>query len=369
MAGKQPRSDSRTTRRRFIATTGAGVGAFTLAGCTGNGNGNGNGTGNGNGNGSGNGAGDDAPGADGNLIMTTSSSGTTAYAASQGIAAAIEDSGDDRVFVDARPSEGTDANIGRLNAQESDIAFIQNWTADRIRRGEEPFDNLNFQPCQVFHLYNLPWIFATANEDWTNITDIQSDDIVVPTQRGSGTRPALEHGLSYAIDDYETSSVDFGELGSAFSEGTIDAAAITILNSDIEPGWVQEMKSTVDLRLLDFPDDAVQQMRDDDALFISDVDMTPFDGYDYASDTIPSMTFSYNFVVRDDLHYDTLYAFLETLWEMRDTLSEFNALLGYHANDDYWVTDMYEGLPFHPAAADFYEEVGIWRDEFERYEA
>jgi len=32
------------------------------------------------------------------------------------------------------------------------------------------------------------------------------------------------------------------------------------------------------------------------------------------------------------------------------------------------VTDVYEGIPFHPAAADFYQEIGVWKDEFERYE-
>ena len=354
-------SSSQSTRRSFITTTGLAATAG-MAGCMGD-DGADDGAMNGDETDS-----EDAPGADGNMVMTTSSSGTTTYAASQGIAAAIEEYGDGSVFVDARPSEGTDANVGRLNARESDIAFIQNWTSSRIQAGEEPFDDLEYQPCQVFHFYNLPWIFATNNDGWTSITDIQPDSRVVPTQRGSGTRPALETGLQYAIDEYEASSVSFGELGSALNEGTIDTCAITILNVDIEPGWLQEMKSSVDTRLLDFPEEAVQQMRDDDRLLIQDVDMTPFDGYDYASETIPSITFAYNFIVRDDLHYDTLRAFLETLWENRDGLDEFNALLGYLASDDYWVTDMYDGLPFHPAAADFYEEVGIWRDEFERYE-
>ena len=344
-----------TTRRRFLATTGVGVGGFALAGCTDDGDGDG-------------GNGDSQPGADGNLVMTTSGSSTSAYAASQGISAAIEENGDGSVSIDARPSEGTDANIGRLDRNEAHISYIQNWTANRIREGEDPFDDLSYQPCQVFHLYNLPWIFATANEDWTSITDIQGNSRVVPTPRGSGTRPALEHGLDYAIDDYDRTSIEYGELGSALSEGRIDAAAMTILNGDIEPGWVQDMKGNVDLRLLDWPEDAVQQMRDDPALFITDVDMTGFDGYAYASDTIPSITFAYNFVVRDDLHYDTLYAFLETMYEARSELSEYNALLGYLEDPEYWVTDMYEGIPFHPAAADFYEEQGIWRDEFERYE-
>jgi TRAP-type uncharacterized transport system substrate-binding protein len=112
---------SGTTRRRFLATTGAGVGAFALAGCPGGG-----------------GDGDDggsAPGADGNLVMTTSGSSTSAYAASQGISAAIEEHGDGSVSIDARPSEGTDANVGRLNRKESDIGYIQNWMANRIRQG------------------------------------------------------------------------------------------------------------------------------------------------------------------------------------------------------------------------------------------
>lgn len=352
MARNTPSGSGSATRRRFLAATGVGVGAFALSGCLGRDGGDG----------------EQAPGADGNLVMTTSSSGTSAYAASQGIAAAIEEEGDGSVTVDARPSEGTDANVGRLGARESDIAYIQNWTAARIREEEEPFDDLNFEPCQVFHLYNLPWLFASANEGWESITDIQADSNVVPTQRGSGTRPALEHALSYAVDEYETTSVEFGELGSAFSEGTVDAAAITILNGDIEPGWVQEMKGSVDVRLLDWPDDAVDQMNDDARLLIQDVDMTEFDGYAHAPDTLPGITFAYNFIVRHDLDYDTLYTFLETLWESRDGLDEYNALLGYLAEDDYWVTDMYEGLPFHPAAADFYEEVGVWRDEFERYE-
>ncbi|MFT4883295.1 MAG: TRAP transporter TAXI family solute receptor [Natronomonas sp.] len=362
MADDTPSFRGATSRRGFLTTTGAGVGAFALAGCLGGGNG-------GNGNGNGNGSGGEAPGASGDLVMTTSSSGTTAYAASQGISAAIEENGDGDVRVDARPSSGTDANVARLDRQESDISYIQNWTAARLREGEEPFDDLSYQPCQVFHLYNLPWIFATANADWTSITDIAGESRVVPTPRGSGTRPALEHGLDYATDtEYDRTSVQYGDLGSAFSEGRIDSAAITILNGDIEPGWVQEMKGSVDLRLLDWPEGAVEEMRNDDRLFISDVDMTNFDGYDYAPDTLPSITFAYNFVVRDDLDYDTLYAFLETLHEARENLSDYNALLGYHEDPEYWVTDMYDGMPFHPAAADFYEEIGVWRDEFERYE-
>ena len=342
------------TRRRFLTSTGVGVGAFALAGCTGGGNGGGNGG--------------SQPGSDGNLVMTTSGSSTSAYAASQGISAAIEENSDGAVSVDARPSEGTDANVGRLGRKETDLGYIQNWTANRIRQEEGPFSDLSFQPVQVFHLYNLPWIFATANDGWTSITDIQPSSRIVPTPKGSGTRPALEHGLEYAIQNYEVTSIEYGQLASALSEGRIDAAAMTILNGEIEPGWVQEMKGTVNLRLLDWPDAAVSDMEEDPGLLIQDVDMTKFDGYTYTPDSIPAITFAYNFISRHDLNYDAVYAFLETLFEARSNLSEYNALLGYLEEPEYWVSNMYEGMPFHPAAADFYQEQGLWKDEFTRYE-
>ena len=78
--------------------------------------------------------------------------------------------------------------------------------------------------------------------------------------------------------------------------------------------------------------------------------------------------FSYNFVCRDDLEYDTVYAFLETLYEGREGLAEYHALLDPLADEEFWVENAYEDVPFHPAAADFYEEIGVWREEFERGE-
>lgn len=300
------------------------------------------------------------------MVMVTSDAATAAYAASQGIAAAVNEN-TDAVFVEAQPSEGTEANVGQLNRQEAHIGYIQNWTAEEIREGVEPFDDLDFQPSQVFHFYDLPWVFATANEDWTSIMDIEADSRVNPTPAGSGTAPALEHALGeHAGLEYERVSFGFGEMGGAMNEGRLDAGAVTYMNFVIEPGWLQEMKGTVDLRLLDVPDDVADAWADDPALLVQDVDLTQFDGYDYAPDAIPGLTYSYNFIVRDDFDYDAVYEFLSTMFAVRDELADYHAILGFFEDPDFWVQNMYEGIPFHPAAADFYEEQGLWRDEFER---
>lgn len=190
-----------------------------------------------------------------------------------------------------------------------------------------------------------------------------------PTPAGSGTAPALEYALDdLAGLDYERVSFEFGEMGGAMNEGRLDVGAVTVMNFVIEPGWLQEIKGTVDLRILDIPDDIRSSWEEDPALLVQDVDFTQFDGYAFAPDTVGGLTYSYNFIVRDDFDYDAVYELLSVMYEARDDLSDYHAILGFFEDPEFWVQNMYEGIPFHPAAADFYEEQGLWRDEFERLE-
>lgn len=351
--------------RRTLLKSAAGVaGAGLLAGCLGGGGGgDGNGT-DGGGNGSGGGGGS---GGATDMIMLTSTSTTAAYAMSQGIAATVNQNSD-AVNVDARPSEGTNANVGQLDRQEAQIVYIQNWTANKIAEGEEPFSELSFTPNQVHHLYDLAWFLCTGKDGWETVADIQSGSRVSPTPRGSGTAEMLEYALGFATDDYERVSIDYGSQGSAMSEGRLAVGAGTFVNFSVQPGWLQEMKGTVDLRVLDFPDDVVSQLEDDPAINVADIDTAQFDGFDYLPDRLRTPGLSYNFVVRNDLSYDAVYSYLETLHANREGLEEYNALLGPLAESEQFLANPYTDMPFHPAAADFYEEIGIWNDDLTRGE-
>jgi hypothetical protein len=354
-------------RRTFLATAGA-AGAAALAGCAGGAGGNDSGSGGGGNDsgGGGNGSGGNGSGGGGGtgMVMLTSTSTTAAYAMSQGIAATVNQN-TDAVNVDARPSEGTNANVGQLQRQEAQIAYIQNWTANKLREGEEPFSDLSFTPNQVHHLYDLAWFLCTGNEGWKTVADIESGSRVSPTPRGSGTAEMLEYALGFVTDDYERVSIDYGSQGSALSAGRLDVGAATLVNFSVAPGWLQEMKSTVDLRMLDFPDEVVSELQQDPAINVTDIDMSEFEGYAYTPDQLRTPSLSYNFVVRNDFSYDAVYGYLEALHANREGLKEYNALLEPLADETQFLAGAYD-LPFHPAAADFYEEIGIWDDELTR---
>jgi len=351
-------------RRSFLKHTAGAAGAAGLtaiAGCFGD-------TGDGGDGGGGDGGdGGSAPGADGEMVMKTASETTAAYSMSQVIASAVSQNSDE-VTVNARPSQGTNRNVAEVTQGKTEIAYVQNWTANKIREGEDPFGDLDYQPYQVFHLYDLAWFMASANDGWTSVSDIGADSAVSPTPRGSGTAEMLEYALGFAVDDYERTSIGYSDQASAMSEGRLDAGAGTYVNLSIEPGWLQQMKSTVDLRVLDFPDEVVSELEDDPAIVVSDIDMSDFEDYGYTPDTLSTPTLAYNFIVREDHDYDTLYNFLTTLWEQREGLQEETGLLAPLAEGDAWVKNAYADFPFHPAAADFYEEQGLWSDEFVRGE-
>jgi TRAP transporter TAXI family solute receptor len=334
-ASDRPTDRHRTTRRGALAAGAAGVGALAVAGCTGR--------------------------ETARLVLTTATETSAAYAMSQGIAAVVNEHADG-VRIDARPSEGTRANVGRLDRGESDIAYLQNWTARKVRRGDPPFDGLSYAPRQLFHLYDLGWFFCTARDGWRTVSDVEPGSRVSPTPRGSGTAGMLTHALDRALDDYERVSVDYGAQAGAMNEGRLDVGAGTLVNFGVEPGWLEQMKSTVDLGVLGWSDAA--GIRDDGALLVTDVAMDAFDGYARAPDTLPALTLAYNFVVRDDAPREPLRELLDALYAGRDALRDRHALLGALEDGTFWTKNAFE-IAFHSAAAAFYRDRGLWRDGLE----
>ncbi|QFU84410.1 TAXI family TRAP transporter solute-binding subunit [Natronorubrum aibiense] len=331
------------SRRAFLTAT--GIGATTaLAGCLGN----------------------DDSADEGTVRMRTSESTTAAYAANEGIAAVINDYSDN-LFVEAQTSSGTEANIGALNNEEAEMVYIQNWSVQDVVSGEGAFGNLDFEMAQIFHFYDLPWFFCTANEEMSTISDIDGDTTVSPTPEGSGTAPALERAIGYATDDYERISIGYGEQASAMNEGRLDVGVGTYMNFGIVPGWTQEMMGTIDFRVLG-ADNVLNEWEDDDRLLIQSFDGDELEDAAYTPDEVHCPTFAYNFVSRADLDYDTVYNFLETMHENRAELEDYSAVLARMEEEDFWVENMYDEVPFHAAAADFYEEKGLWHDDFERHD-
>ncbi|WP_254525758.1 TAXI family TRAP transporter solute-binding subunit [Natrinema caseinilyticum] len=331
------------SRKDFLKTTAAGLLASPLAGCANSSN---------------------SSGSD-SMVVVSGPSDSAGHAMMQGAAAEINEASDD-IEVDARPG-GSRANINRLKNEEADMGYTQTYTAGLINEGDDPFSDLSFTPNQVFHLYDVNWFFITNNEDIKTINDIESNHSVSPGPQGSGSGEALDHALSVLDIDYQRRSIEFTQQASAMKSDRLDVGIGATVNGTTETGWLQQTKSSANLRTVGIPNSAMQQLNQDPYTLVTEYETSGRENWSYIHDPIAVVTHGYSFLVRNDYTYDAVYEYLTQLNDNIDAIKESHAMWGAATELDWWVENTFD-MPFHPAAADFYEEQGVWRDEFTRGE-
>lgn len=350
-------SEHSHARRDFLRASGATAGLVTvgLAGCLGEDNGDDDGTANGNGN-----------DADMSLLYSTGPDDSAGYAIATAVGAVV-DEGTEELSLDVRPG-GTAANMLELDQGEADLGLTNAYNVALMVDDEEPFDELTFEPATVFYSYSVDYFFGTTNEDWEYVSDIEPGSNVAIGPAGTGTQDILRMALDQTIglDDYEPVSMAWTDQGGALAEGRLDTSVGVTTNQGTETGWMDENKAAVDYRALNWEEDDVEILEDAPGIEMIPLDMSGYEGYEDPPDELWLMSIPHHNLTRVDVDYDAIYTLLETMYEGRDELGRYHALAEELEDPEFWLTNPYDGVPYHPAAADFYEEIGIWSDDLER---
>lgn len=345
-------------RRSYLKTIGA-VSTIGLAGCMGGG--------------SGNDANDESSNdSDGesegsNLILSTASEATANFAMMQGVASVINDNSD-RVHLDVRPSEGMATNVGILARGDADLGLVTNSLAYQVQEGMEPFGDVDIELRQIVHTASSDHFLLSHNGNFTSIDEIGPNTAASPGPSGSSIREYLDHALSTVGVEYDERSIGFGEQGNALNEGQIDVGFGSFMNSNTEPtepGWVEQIKGATTPDILDIPDDMWGTLEDDPMVETLELEHDP-DGYGTVPSPIRLLPQATYVVGTDDVSDELIYDMLSTQYEHRQELQEYHDLAGYYETEDHWTSLAFENTAFHSGAADFYEEQGMWKEDFER---
>lgn len=335
-------------RRTYLTTAGAVTGT-TLAGCTGGGGGDG-----------------------GNDIITLSFEGNSStYAFVQGLSAFFTENIDEYDF-SAKASSSISAIPRGLAQDDIDIAPFHNVGMSKKARDVAPYDQIDKDFYQVFHMYQLLYVYMTANLDWTTVGDVASGATISPGTEGSPNREVMEHVLEeYVGLDYAADNVSFSDQPSALNEGRLKVGAFSFINNGgIIPGWLDQGLGQVDLNILEIPDEAYQNRNEDEQLFLNTAEATDEirDRFESVPENpVQTTDINYNFIVRAEMDYDKVYSIVKTMFENRDSLADYHGM-GAFFTEEYFSQSGFKDVPFHPAAADYYQEVGIWNDDYTRGE-
>ncbi|SFB85965.1 hypothetical protein SAMN05444422_102432 [Halobiforma haloterrestris] len=330
--------------RRRVLQSGAALGALGLAGCTGN--------------------------EEGPFRMGTSTGGTmdVGLAFEQAVSEHSED-----VEYSTIESPGYVGTARRLDAGEMDGGIVDTNTMAKAMNGEDMFadDPIDTLPWQGF--LGFPYsIYIVARED----TDIETfDDLagasVYPAEPGFSTRATTLDvwSMPQVEDVYEEMDIVDAEVGDApglMEEGEIDAAIAYGTPGVGNTGWVVEYDARTDVRYVEHTDELVEAIQEYGGAGYTEYDDVGDDfGWqqDIGTDGIVAWDLEVTFTFHHDAPKDDVYELTRIAHEHGDTVRDAEPRFTPDTLEDL-TSSAIADYPFHPGAAEYYQDEGAWNDDW-----
>lgn len=292
--------------------------------------------------------------------MSTTSEDTSAYAMSQGMAAVIDEHSD-MISLEPRTAAGSHQSMNRMENGDVDIAYTTHLAVNDMINGTGEYEGDAFES----DIYSVSYYYDIILQQVSPIdSDIETwadmeGQTVYSLDVGSAARTylrAIHDALGIDVEEYVTFTQS--EQPDAFSEGRMDVGTDLRLNF-IQPGYIESLYARHDLKLLDFTDEQIEQIENEPTINLETYSADDLPGPDYGGrDEALWSPLSYITFTTGRLDDETMYEFLEVLWNNREELSEYHALLGDLMEEDFLPKNYNhtEIVDVHPGADAFYED-------------
>lgn len=361
-----PAHDS--TRRRFLQAA-AATGVLGAAGCIGDdadpdeddpldddsGNGDGNG---------------DAGDADYELRWGTSTGGTMDVGLA--VEAAVSEVSD-TIAYSTIESPGYIGTTYRLDTDEFDGGIVDTNTLFNAQNGQSDFeeDPVEKLPWQGFLAFPYG-IYVMARED----TDIETfDDLagatVYPAEPGFSTRDTTLDVWAQepTADVYEAMDIvdmDVDDAPGAMEEGAIDAAIAYGTPGVGNTGWVVEYDARVDVRYVEHTDaliESIEQFEGAELAEHDDVGEVFGWDQDVGADEIVTWDLNITYAFHPECPEEAAYELTRIAAEENDVIRSSEERFTPENAEDL-LTGALDDYPFHPGAAEYYQDEGVWNDDW-----
>lgn len=370
--------DSRT--RRDVLSGAATVGVITLAGCGGDG---GSGGGGGGEDGGGGGGGEDGGGGGGDggsqsyqISIGGTSSGSSTQQAAQALARAAQQHSD-ILDISVQVTDGWTANLYEFDEGNISSMGVDNNSLSKAMNEEGPFAEqpVDSLPMQGFVFTNLEiyWV-ATEESGITSTADLAEGGYnVYPIQPGFGTRLLTEEIIREAglWEPNEILNLDTSDIAGAVEEGRVDAMCIYGANGVNLSSWVQEVdvRSGGSLNVIE-----VDQNFEDAIDAVPGAIKKEIEPYGWEQDvtSITDTTIAWvlagQWAFGPDVPAGATQEIARLSSEHVEAIREADPTALDHSDPESMTTAVIPDLEIHPGVADFFEENGVWNDEWTRGE-
>lgn len=289
----------------------------------------------------------------GEFVMATGQQGGSWFPVGGAIKAIVEREHPD-ITITVTPGAGV-ANVVGVDAGRFPIAFANSTSTVDSLSGKEPFRKPTKNVCNIGVLYPQYFqVIALADSGITTVADMKGKRLTTQQLGNTGeylTRELLSTaGLSY--DDLDSiAHTSYSDSASQMKDGHAD---IFTLGSSLPTGSVMDLSSARDIVLIDIDPETFKHFKDQNAAFqLRTVKAGAYPGFDKE---VHAISYDTHMVAACDYDGETIKAVLSAIADNIDSFGAITKSMAGLTVEDM-ATDL--GVPFHPAAKEFYESRGV----------
>ena len=287
-----------------------------------------------------------------NLRFMTGPQGGSWYPMGGAIKNVVEEAVPD-TSLQVMPGAGI-ANVKAIEVGKADIAFANSVSTVDAINGNPPFEEKATNVCHLATLYPQYYqIVTTADTGIESVEQIKGRELT--TQPSGNTGEAITKHLleasSLTYDDLSgTSFVSYNDSVALLKDGNSE---VFTLNTTVPASSIMDLASARDIRLLEIDDALLAKMQALNPGYKRiEVPAGSYPGQDAA---VPTIGFFTHVIARCDLPDETVFGILEQLVDHQQDLASVAKAIG-DTTLEQMGADI--GVPFHPAAEQFFKEKG-----------
>lgn len=287
------------------------------------------------------------------FVMATGQQGGTWYPVGGAIKAIVEREFPD-MDITVTPGAGV-SNVVGVDAGRFAIAFANSTSTVDSMTGKEPFRQATTNVCNLGILYpQFFQIVALADSGIRSVADMKGKRLTTQQLGNTGeflTRELLA-SAGMTMDDLESvANTSYSDSASQMKDGHVD---FFTLGSSLPTGSVLDLASSRDIVLVDVDEETFAYFKDANAAFQRrEVKAGSYPGFD---EVVHTISYDTHMVAPCDYNGEVVKAVLSAI---ADNAESFAAVTQSMAGltVETMATDI--GVPFHPAAKEFYASRGV----------
>lgn len=287
------------------------------------------------------------------FIMATGSQGGSWYPVGGAIKAIVERE-NPGLTITVTPGAGV-SNVVGVDAGRFGIAFANSISTVDSLTGKEPFRKATTNVCNLGILYPQYFqIVALADSNIKTVADMKGKRLTTQQLGNTGeflTRELLATaGLSY--DDLD--SVAHSSYSDSTSQMKDGHADFFTLGTSLPAGAIMDLAASRDITLVDIDPETFKFFKAKNAAFqLREVKPGSYPGFD---ELVHAISYDTHMVAPCDFDGNIVKSVLSAIADNTDSFAAINKTMATLTVEDM-ATDI--GVPFHPAAKEFYAERGV----------